>query len=141
MYFQKHLYIFFLTLALSLSFFSTSKAKEFFINGIEIKEKLENDFNKENLVNKGFKEAFDELMNKLVQSKNLNQVKDVNLNEIKSMIETFNIEEEKFINKTYNLKLGVSFDKKKVFEYLEAKNIFFAEVFKYFFFIKRNSNF
>jgi cell division protein FtsL len=71
MYYQKHLYIFFLTLALSLSFFSTSKAKEFFINGIEIQEKLENDFNKENLINKGFKEAFDELMNKLVQSKNL----------------------------------------------------------------------
>src|SRR6056300_1465240 len=119
MNFHKHLYIFFLTLALSLSFFSTSKAKEFFINGI---------VNKEKLINKGFKEAFDELMNKLVQSKNLNLVKDNNLNEIKSMIETFTIEEEKFINKTYNLKLGVSFDKKKVFEYLEAKNIFPTEI-------------
>ena len=128
MNYHKHLYIFFLTLALSLSFFSTSKAKEFFINGIEIQEKLENDFNKENLINKGFKEAFDELMNKLVQSNNLHLVKDNNLNEIKSMIETFTIEEEKFINKTYNLKLGVSFDKKKVFNYLEIKNIFPSEI-------------
>jgi hypothetical protein len=124
MYYQKHLYIFFLTLALSLSFFSTSKAKEFFINDIVIQEKLENDFNKENLINKGFREAFDELMTKLVQSKNLNLVKDNNINEIKSMIETFTIEEEKFINKTYNLKLGVSFNKKKIFNYLEVKNIF-----------------
>jgi hypothetical protein len=124
MHYQKQLYIFFLTLALSLSFFSTSKAKEFFINGIEIQEKLENDFNKENLINLGFLEAFDELMTKLVQSKNLNLVKDNNLNEIKSMIETFTIEEEKFINKTYNLKLGVSFDKKKVFNFLEGKSIF-----------------
>jgi hypothetical protein len=128
MYYQKQLYIFFLTLALSLSFFSTSNAKEFFINGIEIQEKLENDFNKENLINKGFKEAFDELMAKLVQSKNLNLVKDINLNEIKSMIETFTIEEEKFINKTYNLKLGVSFDKKKVFDYLETKSIFPTDI-------------
>jgi hypothetical protein len=128
MHYQKQLYIFFLTLALSLSFFSTSKAKEFFINGIEIQEKLENDFNKENLINKGFKESFDELMTKLVQSKNLNLVKDINLNEIKSMIETFTIEEEKFINKTYNLKLGVSFDKKKVFDYLEAKSIFPTDI-------------
>ena len=39
---QKYLYIFFLALALSLSFFSTSKAKEFFIDQIEIKEKLPN---------------------------------------------------------------------------------------------------
>src|SRR5210317_1413583 len=128
MNYHKHLYIFFLTLALSLFFFSTSKAKEFFINGIKIQEKLENDFNKENLINKGFKEAFDELMKKLVQSKNLNLVKDKNLNENKSMIETFTIEEEKFIKKIYNLKLGVSFDKKKVFDYLEAKNIFPTEI-------------
>jgi hypothetical protein len=128
MYYQKHLYIFFLILALSLSFFSTSKAKEFFINDIEIKEKLENDFNKENLINKGFQEAFTELMNKLVQSKNLNEVKSNNLNQIKSMIETFTIEEEKFINKTYNLKIGVSFNKKKIFEYLSSKNVFPSEI-------------
>ena len=31
------------------------------------------------------------------------------------MIETFSIKEEKFINKTYNLNLGVSFNKKKIF--------------------------
>ena len=128
MYYQKHLYIFFLILALSLSFFSTSKAKEFFINDIEIKEKLENDFNKENLINKGFQEAFTVLMTKLVQSKNLNEVKSNNLNQIKSMIETFNIEEEKFINKTYNLKIGVSFNKKKIFEYLSSKNVFPSDI-------------
>jgi hypothetical protein len=128
MYYQKHLYIFFLILALSLSFFSTSKAKEFFINDIEIKEKLENDFNKENLINKGFQEAFTELMTKIVQSKNLNEVKSNNLNQIKSMIETFTIEEEKFINKTYNLKIGVSFNKKKIFEYLSSKNVFPSEI-------------
>jgi hypothetical protein len=128
MYYQKHLYIFFLILALSLSFFSTSKAKEFFINNIEIKEKLENDFNKENLINKGFQEAFAELITKLVQSKNLNEVKSNNLNQIKSMIETFTIEEEKFINKTYNLKIGVSFNKKKIFEYLSSKNVFPSEI-------------
>ena len=52
MLYQKYLYIFFLILALSLSFFSTSKAKEFFIDQIEIQEKLENDFNKEKLINK-----------------------------------------------------------------------------------------
>ena len=128
MYYQKHLYIFFLTLALSLSFFSTSKAKEFFINDIEIKEKLENDFNKENLINKGFRQAFTELMTKLVQSKNLNEVKSNNLSQIKSMIETFTVEEEKFINKIYNLKIGVSFNKKKIFEYLSSKNVFPSEI-------------
>ena len=124
----KYLYIYFLVLALSLSFFSTSKAKEFFIDEIEIQEKLENDFNKEKLINEGFIKAFEELMNKLVQSGNLAKTKDIKLNEVKSMVETFTIKEEKFINKTYSLNLGVSFNKKKVFNFLDKKNIFPSEI-------------
>ena len=44
------------------------------------------------------------------------------------MIETFSIKEEKFINKTYNLNLGVSFNKKKIFNYLDTKNIFPSQI-------------
>ncbi len=128
MHYQKYLYIFFIILALSLSFFSTSKAKEFFIDEIEIQEKLENNFNKENLINKGFKQAYSELMSKLVQSKNLIKIENIKLNEIKSMIETFTIKEEKFVNKAYKLKLGVSFNKKKVLDYLDSKKIFPTEM-------------
>ncbi len=130
MYYQKFLYIFFLVLALNLSFFSTNKvnAKAFLINEIEISEKLENNFNKDILINKGFKKAFRELMGKLIQSKDLNKIKDVNLNEIKSMIETFSIKEEKFINKNYSLNLGVTFNKKKIFNYLRSKNIFPSQI-------------
>ncbi len=130
MYYRKPLYIFFLILALSLSFFSTSnvKAKTFFIDEIEIQEKLENEFNKELLINKGFIKAFQELMGKLVKSKDLIKVKNVKLNEIKSMVETFTIKEEKFINKIYNLNLGVSFNKKMVFDYLNNKKIFPAQI-------------
>tara|TARA_S200000501_G_scaffold323760_1_gene320604 strand:+ start:147 stop:1208 length:1062 start_codon:yes stop_codon:yes gene_type:complete len=138
MYYQKILYIFFLVLALNLSFFSTIKvnAKAFLIDEIEISEKLENNFNKDIFINKGFKKAFRELMDKLLQSKDLDKTKDINLNEIKSMIETFSIKEEKFINKTYNLNLGVSFNKKKIFNYLDSKNIFPAQIIeKKFFFI------
>ena len=115
MYYLKHLYIFFLVLALNLSFFSTIKvyAKPFLIEEIEITEKLENDFNKSILINKGFRLAFEELMVKLIQSKNLNRIKDIKLKEIKSMVETFSIKEEKFIRNKYSLKLGVSFNKKK----------------------------
>ena len=130
MYYKKVLYIFFLILALNLSFFSTNKvnAKAFLIDEIEISEKLENNFNKNILINKGFKKAFRELMGKLVQSKDLKKTKDININEIKSMIETFSIKEEKFIKKTYNLNLGVSFNKKKIFKYLDSKNVFPAQI-------------
>ncbi len=130
MYYFKYLYIFFLILALNLSFFSTSKlnAEAFFVDQIEITEKLENNFNKESLINKGFRKAFYELMIKLIQSKDLNKIKDIKLSEIKSMIETFTIQEEKFINKTYNLNLGVLFNKKRIFSYLNNKKIFPSQI-------------
>ena len=130
MYYQKLLYIFFLVLALNLSFFSTVKvnAKVFLIDEIEISEKLKNNFNKDILTNKGFEKAFNELMQKLVQSKNLYKIDDISLNQIKSMIETFSIKEEKFYNKNYSLNLGVSFNKKKIFNYLNSKGIFPAQI-------------
>ena len=46
------------------------------------------------------------------------------MNEIKGMIESFSIKEEEFINEVYFVNLGVSFNKKKVFNFLETKNIF-----------------
>ncbi len=130
MYFKKLLYILFLILSLNLSFFSTNKvnANTFFIDDIEISEKLENNFNKEILINRGFEKAFNELISKLVQSKDLSKINDIKLNEIKSMIETFSIKEEKFINKTYNLNLGVSFNKRYVLNYLNKKNIFPSQI-------------
>ena len=40
------------------------------------------------------------------------------------MIETFSIKEEKFIDEIYYVNIGVSFNKKKVFRFLEEKNVF-----------------
>ena len=39
------------------------------------------------------------------------------------MVETFTIKEEKFIDEIYYVNLGVSFNKKKVFNFLEKKHI------------------
>ncbi len=130
MYYFRSLYIFFIILALNIFFFSTAnlKANPFFINEIEISEKLENNFNKELLINKGFEKAFHKLITKLVKSKDLKKIKDIRLNEIKGMIESFSIKEEKFKDNRYHINLGVSFNKKNIFNYLENKNIFPAQI-------------
>jgi hypothetical protein len=130
MYHFKTLYIFFTILALNIFFFSTTslKAKTFLIDEIEVSEPLENNFNKDSLVNKGFEKAFFELIKILVKSTDLKKASAIRSNEIKSMIETFSIKEEKFINNTYQLNLGVTFNKKKIFDYLENKNIFPTQV-------------
>ena len=65
-----------------------------------------------------------ELIYKLTKSSDYKKLEIFNINEIKSMIETFSIQEEKFVNKVYYVTLGVSFNKKKIFNYLEKKKIY-----------------
>ena len=124
-YFNKK-FIFFLFLSLNLIFFSTTKvqANSFEINNIEISKPFENNFNKRTVIDKVIKEAFLELVSSLIKSDDQTKIKNVKLNEIKSMIDSFSIKEEKFINQTYYVNLGVSFNKKKIFKFLEKKNIF-----------------
>ena len=123
---SKNLYIFLTILSLNIFFFSTAKveAKVFDIDNIEISKPFEMKFDKNSVINEGFKKAFSELILVILNSTDQKKIKQIKLNEIKAMIETFSIKEEKFIDEFYYVKLGVSFDKKKVFNFLEKKNIF-----------------
>ena len=120
------LYNFFLFLALINIFFSTEKshAKTFFINDIQISTPFEINFNKNEIIDEGFVVAFNELILSIIQSKDQIKLKNTTINQIKGMIETFSIKEEKFIDEIYYLTLNVSFNKKNIFDLLESKNIF-----------------
>ena len=122
----KSLYIFFISLSLIIFFFSTAKGegKAFEIDNIKITTPFEMNFNKNKVIDDGFKKAFSQLMTLIVNSSEIKKVDRIKLNEIKGMIESFSIKEEKFINEVYYVNLGVSFNKKKIFNYLEKKNIF-----------------
>ena len=124
--YSKFLYIFFVFLSLILFFFSTDKveAKSFSVDNIEISKPFEINFDKNSVIDEGFVKAFSELILTITISSDQKVIKDIKLNEIKGMIESFSIKEEKFINDVYYVNLGVSFNKKKIFKYLENKNIF-----------------
>ena len=122
----RKLYIFFLFLAVINIFFSTgiSHSKTFSISDLELSAPFEINFNKNKIIDEGFIQAFNQLILSIVQSKDQHRIKQIPLNQIKSMIETFSIKEEKFIDEIYHIKLNVSFNKKIIFELLEKKNIF-----------------
>tara|TARA_A100001234_G_scaffold163118_1_gene144405 strand:+ start:3168 stop:4229 length:1062 start_codon:yes stop_codon:yes gene_type:complete len=130
MYYFRFLYIFFFVIALNIFFFSTKNliAKSFIINDIKISEPFEENFDKNNIIDAGFENAFFQLMDLLIRSDDLEKVESVKLNEIKSMIQSFTIKEEKFVNNYYFLNLGVIFEKKKIYDYLEKRNIFPSQI-------------
>ena len=122
----RKLYIYFGLLALLNIFFSTDniQAKSFNINDIEISTPFEINLNKNEIIDKGFIQAFNQLILSITQTKDQKKLQNISINIIKGMIETFSIEQEKFIDDIYHVTLNVSFDKKSVFNLLESKNIF-----------------
>ena len=122
----KKLYNYFWFLALINIFFSTDNlyANTFSVDDIEISAPFEINFNKNEIIDEGFIQAFDRLILSIAQTKNQKKLKKTSLRVIKGMIETFSIKEEKFIDEVYYLSLNVSFNKKKILNLMEKK-IFF----------------
>ena len=123
---SKGLYIFFIFLSLNLFFFSTDKSegKAFDISNIDVSRPFEINFNKNEVIDEGFKKGFFELISLILNSSDQKKINKIKLSEIKSMVESFSVEEEKFVDQIYHVKLGVSFNRKKIFDYLKKKNIF-----------------
>jgi len=119
-------YISFLFFLIFFIKFSTTivSANTYKIVNIKISEPYELNFDKEKLIDIAFKTAFEELMLKINVSYNLKRTKYINLNIIKSLINSFSIIDEKFIDNKYIAKFEVDFDKKQVHELLERNNIF-----------------
>ncbi len=125
-----HLYIFFLILIIILSEFSTNfaKAKYFVINDIEIQEKYDLNFDKIKAVDKAFEKAFEILISKILLSENKNILRSINLNQIKSFVESFSLKEEKFVDNNYRAKINVDFNKRDLINYLNSKGIITSSI-------------
>ena len=122
----RFLYIFFIVLSLNIFFFSTDNifAKSFDIENIDLSRPFEINFDKNQVIDEGFEQAFFDLISLIVSSSDRKKINNIELKKLKGMIESFSIQEEKFVNEIYYVKLGVSFNKKKIYEYLEKNNIF-----------------
>ena len=120
------LYPIIFTLALLKIFFSTtfSYAESFDIKNVEISKQFNMNFQRKDALDEGFKIAYNNLILNITKSKDQSKLKDLSLIDIKTMIDNFSIKEEKFIDNIYYVNLDVSFNKKKVFSFLEKKNIF-----------------
>ncbi len=120
-----YLYIFFLSLILNFTEFSTNKslAKTFVISEIEVEEKYDLNFNKLRVIDRGFKDAFNDLSQMILEEKDQYIILETSINDIKKLVENFSILDEKFINKKYKSIMEVEFNRKKLINFLNSKNI------------------
>ena len=124
--FKQQCYIIFLSVILFIIFINTSKpeAKIFKVENIEISEPFNTNFNKETVINKAFASAFEELIFTLINSKDIRKLETTKLNDIKFLIDSFEISDENFLSKKYKAKFNVNFNKKNTLKFFEKKNIF-----------------
>lgn len=122
----KKIYIFFISYFLFIIFFSTtfSLANTFKVSDIKISEPFKLNFDKNKAIDKGFNKAFMNLISMITTSGDRDKIKNTSLKELKSMIDSFTISNERFIDDEYFAKLEVTFNKKNTLFFLEKKNIF-----------------
>ncbi len=112
------------TLIFGLIITTSAQSKIFKIEDIEIYEPFNVNFNKEIVINKAFSTAFKQLTSSIITTKDQKKIKYTKLNEIKYLIDSFEIKNESFLNKKYIAKFNVNFNKKRTLSYFEKKNIF-----------------
>ena len=103
---------------------SKLNANSFKINEIEVSEDFNLDFNKKKVFDKAFELAFFQLISTVVLSKDIEIIENTSLSTIKSLIDSFNVSDEKFFENKYYAKFNVNFNKKNAYKYFESKNIF-----------------
>ena len=133
MYRNKHLYkieqyIYFLVLVAIFIKFSTSfvNADIYKVSKIELSEPYELNFNKQLVIENAFGKGFIELAKKITISDEFYKLQNTDLKTIKSLVDSFTIINEKFIENKYFATFDVSFSKKLVLKFLEKKNVFLS---------------
>ena len=113
-------YILFLLIFIIFIKFSTEKvlANSYKVTNIEISEPYNINFSKEKVIDKAFKNAFEELLYTLLISDYYYINKSVNIKLIKPLIDTFSIIDEKFVDNKYIANFEVKFNKKEVLNFL-----------------------
>ncbi|WP_415290931.1 hypothetical protein [Candidatus Pelagibacter sp. Uisw_136] len=91
---------------------------------MKISSPFELNFEKNSVIDKGFQTSFSDLLSMITTSGDRKKIRNVPVKELKGMIDSFTISDEKFINNEYFANLETTFNKKKILKFLENENIF-----------------
>ena len=112
-----YIIFFYSVLFINVIFTTSLSANSFKITNLEISEPFELNFNKEKVMDKGFKIAFLELASMITTSGDKKKIENTSLVTIKGLIDSFTMSNEKFINNEYHVKFDVYFNKKNTLNF------------------------
>ena len=93
------------------------------VENVQIIEPYNLEFKKEKVIDQAFLIAFKTLITMIINSNDLSKINFKEITNVKPMIDSFSITDEKFSNNQYIAKFNILFDKESIFDYLNQKNI------------------
>ncbi len=96
------------------------------VEELEISKEIDLEFSRIKIIDEAFKKAFYRLLGQILNSTDIKKLKNVNMKEIKTLIENFKIKNEIFRESKYYANFDVYFNKKKIKFFLEKKNLFYS---------------
>ena len=109
---------------INLAIISTKTyAKVFKIENVEITQPYNLYFKKENVIDKAIIESFNILVQRVIKSEDYNKIDVKNINEIKPMLDSFSIVDERFKDNNYSANFSILFNKRDILTFLNKKNI------------------
>ena len=125
---KKIIYIIFTLVFLSIISLDHSLASNHIlaVEELEISKKINLEFSRNKIIDYAFKKAFYRLLSQILNSSDIKKLKNVNMREIKTLVENFKIKNEIFRESKYYANFDVYFNKKKIKFFLEKKNLFYS---------------
>ena len=113
-------------MVLFIIIFSTSPlySNTFKVSNVKISSPFELNFNKNSVIDEGFRASYFNLISMITTSGDRVGLESISLKELKGLIDSFIISDEKFINNEYFAMLETTFNKKKTLSFIESRNIF-----------------
>ena len=117
---REYIFIILIATILLLISFSKSFSEEniFTVDNVEVEGKIDLNFSRDKFINKAFSKSFEELMAKIVLSRDLEKIKNIRLDKIKNLINSFQILEERYQTEKYKAVFKISYNDKKVQNFL-----------------------
>ena len=98
----------------------------FTINNVKVKGTIDVNFTREKYFNKAFSNSFEILMNKILLTRDLKKINDIELEQIKNLITSFQILEESYRGDVYRVNIKIFYNENKIKNFLSKKNISFS---------------
>ena len=120
------IFLFSIIFALIISTKTIAEENIFIIDNVKVKGAIDLNFTRDKYLNKAFLNSFEILIKKILLSKDLKKISNINLKEIKELISSFKIIEESYRRDEYKAIVQISYNELKVKKFLSKKNTSFS---------------